>query len=73
MKNDALYVGSMGKEWTSSKGVFASHNPMYVKLIHRSGYVQHIDWRTNYEKIRQAVGIRFPGKVFTLVLRNSGT
>lgn len=39
VKDEVLYVGSMGKEWTSSTGVFENFNPMYVKAVTMSGEV----------------------------------
>lgn len=59
--NSDLYVGSMGKEWTSSKGEFINNNPMWIKVINKFGHVTHVDWTNNYMAIREAANIRFPG------------
>lgn len=40
VKDEVLYVGSMGKEWTTSSGDFESFDPMYVKAVSMSGEVQ---------------------------------
>lgn len=40
VKDEVLYVGSMGKEWTTSTGKFESFDPMYVKAITTSGEVR---------------------------------
>lgn len=40
VKDEVLYVGSMGKEWTTSNGEFESFDPMYVKAITLSGEVR---------------------------------
>lgn len=39
VKDELLYVGSMGKEWTTSAGEFESFDPMYVKAVTTSGEV----------------------------------
>lgn len=39
VKDEVLYVGSMGKEWTTSTGEFESFDPMYVKAITTTGEV----------------------------------
>lgn len=40
VKDEVLYVGSMGKEWTTATGEFESYDPMYVKAITTSGEVR---------------------------------
>lgn len=40
VKDDHLYVGSMGKEWTTSDGEFESFDPMWVKVVSTSGHVR---------------------------------
>lgn len=42
VKDETLYVGSMGKEWTSASGDFESFDPMYVKAITKHGQVSVI-------------------------------
>lgn len=39
VKDEVLFVGSMGKEWTTSDGEFESHDPMYVKAVTMHGEV----------------------------------
>lgn len=39
VKQKRLYVGSMGKEWTTSEGDFQNYDPMYVKVIDVDGEV----------------------------------
>lgn len=39
VKDDHLYVGSMGKEWTTAHGDFESFDPMWVKVVSPSGIV----------------------------------
>lgn len=61
VKDEVLYVGSMGKEWTTSSGEFGSFDPMYVKAVSMNGEIHHVNWVSNYKKIREAVGIQWPG------------
>lgn len=56
-----LYVGSMGKEWTTAAGDFESFNPMYVKAVSPTGQVEHINWVEHFKAIRGAMGIEWPG------------
>lgn len=61
VKNNQLIVGGLGKEWTTTEGVFVNHNPMYIKIVTHTGEVQHVNWVDNYLKLRKAVGIEWPG------------
>lgn len=61
VKDQVLYVGSMGKEWTTSAGDFETSDPMYVKAVTVHGEVYHLNWINNYKAIRKAIGIEWPG------------
>lgn len=37
VKDELLYVGSMGKEWTTPAGAFMNNNPQYIKIITPKG------------------------------------
>lgn len=39
MKDQTLYVGSMGKEWTTEEGLFQNYDPMFVKAVTTKGEV----------------------------------
>lgn len=39
VKDRQLYVGSMGKEWTTSAGEYENENPMHVKVVSPTGEV----------------------------------
>lgn len=41
VKDKHLYVGSMGKEWTTNDGDFQNYDPMYVKVINVHGEVKY--------------------------------
>ncbi|XP_030078770.1 soluble calcium-activated nucleotidase 1-like [Drosophila hydei] len=62
VKQHTLYVGSMGKEWTTSMGDFENNNPMYVKAVSMAGEVHSLNWVENYKKLRlQSLQISWPG------------
>lgn len=62
VKDQLLYVGSMGKEWTTPSGQFSTADPMWVKVIDVHGRVTHVNWEKEYKRIRQSVdGITWPG------------
>lgn len=61
VKDAKLYVGGLGKEWTTPQGVLVNHNPQWIKVIGHLGDVTHIDWTENYNKIRSTLGYSYPG------------
>ncbi|XP_012271551.1 apyrase isoform X1 [Orussus abietinus] len=61
VKNEQLYIGSMGKEWTTSSGVFENHNPQWVKVVSPLGETHSLNWISNYKRLRQTIDIEFPG------------
>ncbi|XP_077301016.1 apyrase [Arctopsyche grandis] len=61
VRGEVLYVGSMGKEWTTPGGQFMSYDPMWVKAINIHGEVRHEMWVDQYKKIRKSIGIDWPG------------
>lgn len=63
VKHGRLYVGGLGKEWTSSDGKVINTDPQWVKSIGSRGEVEHIDWKNVYNKIREISGYSFPGYI----------
>ncbi|XP_013169319.1 PREDICTED: soluble calcium-activated nucleotidase 1 [Papilio xuthus] len=61
VKDEILYVGSMGKEWTTASGEFQTYDPMWVKAINIHGEVQHLSWVNQYKSVRNSLGIKWPG------------
>ncbi|XP_017887430.1 soluble calcium-activated nucleotidase 1 isoform X4 [Ceratina calcarata] len=61
VKDEYLYVGSMGKEWTTPSGEFQHNNPLWIKIISPCGEVQSSNWISNYKRLRQALDIEYPG------------
>lgn len=61
VKDGALFIGGLGKEWTTKEGNFINYHPLFVKSIDQYGGVVHHNWTENYLKIRAKVGVYFPG------------
>lgn len=61
VKDKKLYIGGLGKEWTTQKGVFVNDYPQWIKIIGHLGDVTHVNWAANYNKIRSELGYSFPG------------
>ncbi|KAM8947260.1 soluble calcium-activated nucleotidase 1 [Pelodytes ibericus] len=61
VKDEQLYVGGLGKEWTTTSGKVLNENPEWVKVISPQGAVQHHSWVSNYNSLRAAAGIQTPG------------
>ena len=56
-----MYVGGLGKEWTTTEGEVVNLNPQWVKSIGPDGDVQHHDWSANYNALRRQTGTYLPG------------
>ncbi|GAB1602372.1 soluble calcium-activated nucleotidase 1-like [Argonauta hians] len=61
VKDGHLYVGSLGKEWTTTTGVVQNLNPQWIKIINMDGAVKHIDWHENYNTLRKKTNTLLPG------------
>lgn len=61
VKDEHLYVGGLGKEWTTTEGVFVNNNPEWVKVVGFRGDVQHENWVPRYKALKSAAGIEPPG------------
>ncbi|XP_041673324.1 soluble calcium-activated nucleotidase 1 isoform X2 [Cheilinus undulatus] len=61
VKDKHLYVGGLGKEWTTTEGVFVNNNPEWVKVVGHRGDVQHENWVPKYKSLKSAAGIQPPG------------
>ena len=62
VKDEHLYVGGLGKEWTTTTGEVVNENPEWVKVVSFRGSVAHENWVSSYNTLRAAVGIHPPGK-----------
>ena len=63
VKGKTLYVGGLGKEWTTTDGAFQNLNPQWVKSIGPNGDVVHHNWVSRYDALRGALGIHYPGYI----------
>ncbi|XP_067006616.2 soluble calcium-activated nucleotidase 1 [Anabrus simplex] len=61
VKDQFLYLGGLGKEWTSGTGELLNYNPQWIKTVSPTGEVSHHNWRDKYSKLRRSFGIEFPG------------
>ncbi|KAF5905162.1 soluble calcium-activated nucleotidase 1 isoform X2 [Clarias magur] len=61
VKDEHLYVGGLGKEWTTTTGEFVNNDPQWVKVIGFQGDVHHENWVPHYVALRGAAGIKPPG------------
>jgi len=61
IKDDVLYFGSIGKEFTHAKtGEITNYDPMWIKRI-LGGGVHSENWRSVYTALRKATGTQYPG------------
>ncbi|XP_054892012.1 soluble calcium-activated nucleotidase 1 isoform X2 [Poeciliopsis prolifica] len=63
VKDEHLYIGGLGKEWTTTEGEFVNNNPEWVKVVGFRGDVQHENWVPRYKSMKEAVGIEPPGYI----------
>ncbi|XP_060945564.1 soluble calcium-activated nucleotidase 1 isoform X2 [Limanda limanda] len=61
VKDEHLYIGGLGKEWTTGEGEFVNNNPEWVKVVGFRGDVQHQNWVPRYRSLKFAAGIEPPG------------
>ncbi|XP_072516220.1 soluble calcium-activated nucleotidase 1b isoform X2 [Salminus brasiliensis] len=61
VKDEHLYVGGLGKEWTTTTGEFVNNDPEWVKIIGFRGDVRHENWVPHYGALKTAAGIKPPG------------
>ncbi|KAJ8680352.1 hypothetical protein QAD02_016139 [Eretmocerus hayati] len=61
VKDEQLYIGSMGKEWTTPSGEFVHNDPQWIKIVSPHGEVHSNNWISNYKRLREAIGIEYPG------------
>lgn len=61
VKDGLLYVGGLGKEWTNPAGEVLSRDPQYVKTIDVNGHVEHVNWVSVYESLRETTHTLNPG------------
>ena len=63
VKDDELYIGSMGKEYTNPDGSIANTNNLWVAIVSKTGEIRKKDWSKEYNFVRSALGASSPGYV----------
>lgn len=61
VKDNVLYVGSMGKEWTNNDGEILNEDPEWIKMIDTHWGVQHQSWVPVYNALRVFTRTTHPG------------
>jgi len=61
VKDGALLVGSMGREWYREDGSIENFNNQWVKHLDASGGVRSANWRPVFEALRTATNTSSPG------------
>ncbi|XP_057673995.1 soluble calcium-activated nucleotidase 1 [Corythoichthys intestinalis] len=61
VKDEHLYVGGLGKEWTTTSGQFVNDDPEWVKVVGYRGDVEHQNWVPVYKSLKSAAGLKPPG------------
>lgn len=70
VKDERLYVGGLGKEWTTITGEFVNNNPEWVKVVGFHGDVEHENWVPRYHALKKAADIKPPGESHTRSIAN---
>jgi len=63
VRDGVLWVGGLGKEWTTTLGVVENYHPQWVKTVGYLGDVQHHDWISKYNALRKKGGFMHPGLI----------
>ena len=71
IKDNCLWVGGLGKEWTTTSGVMQNLHPQWVKTVGQVGDVQHHDWVEKYNALRKKGNFESPGEAIFSTYRYS--
>jgi len=63
VKDNELYLGSMGKEFTNSAGEIENVNNLWIAIVDTQGRVRRENWNHVYEVVRRALGAEAPGYI----------
>lgn len=61
VKDNYLYMGSMGKEYTNPDGSVANTNNLWIVIVSPAGEVQRVNWTAQYNFVREKIGAASPG------------
>ena len=68
MKDKCLWVGGLGKEWTTITGELVNFDPQWVKSVGYHGDILHHNWIDNYNALREKAGYLPPGAILNLFM-----
>eukprot|EP00043_Microstomoeca_roanoka_P008909 m.85468 g.85468 ORF g.85468 m.85468 type:complete len:387 (+) comp14426_c0_seq2:261-1421(+) len=57
VKDNQLWVGSIGKDWTTETGEYVNAYPKWIKVLSPSGALRHINWKPSYDALLAAAGL----------------
>lgn len=63
VKDDELYMGSVGKEFTDNDGNVIGDSNLWVAAMDVHGDVRREDWTSNFARVRDALDCKWPGYV----------
>jgi len=63
VKDNELYLGSMGKEYTLKDGSVKNRNNLWIIIVNALGQVRRVNWSKQYEVVRKALGAQLPGYI----------
>jgi len=61
IKDDAVWLGSIGFEWYGPNGDILHRNAEWVKTIDASGMVRNLNWHPVYQAVRSITNTTLPG------------
>lgn len=61
LKDDEMFVGSFGKEFTLTDGSIAHKKNLWINLISSKGDISHLNWKKVYDKLRNITRTQHPG------------
>jgi soluble calcium-activated nucleotidase 1 len=63
VKDNELYMGSMGKEFTKPDGTIANENNLWVGILNPRGELRRENWKDQYSLVRKALNAEAPGYI----------
>jgi soluble calcium-activated nucleotidase 1 len=63
VKDNLLYMGSMGKEYTRPDGSIENENNLWIGILNARGELRRENWKHQYTLVRKALGALAPGYI----------
>lgn len=64
IKDDHVWLGSIGFEWYGKSGEILHRNAEWVKVIDFNGMIRNLDWHPVYQAIRTVTNTTLPGYIW---------